>query len=96
MNRCNVFVTNDSSLMHVASALQLKVVAIIGLTNTNYIHPWKTDHKIVSLNLECSPCFYYSPKPLTCSRTDVKFKCIKKISVEMVMDSVEELLAKSI
>ena len=84
MKRCNVFVTNDSALMHVASALGLKVVAIIGPTNPNYIHPWKTEHKIVSLNLECAPCFFYTPKPLTCSRTDVQFKCIKELDVEMV------------
>jgi heptosyltransferase-2 len=84
MKRCNVFVTNDSALMHVASALGLKVIAIIGPTNPYYIHPWKTEHKIVSLNLECAPCFFYSPKPLTCSRTDVQFKCIKELDVEMV------------
>ena len=84
MKRCTVFVTNDSALMHVASALGLKVVAIIGPTNPNYIHPWKTEHKIVSLNLECAPCFFYTPKPLTCSRTDVQFKCIKELDIEMV------------
>jgi heptosyltransferase-2 len=88
MKRCNVFVTNDSSQMHIASALQLKVVALIGPTNQNYIHPWKTEHKIVSLNLECSPCFFYSPRPLICSRNDVKFKCIKELNVEMVYNSV--------
>ncbi len=96
MKRCNVFVSNDSSLMHVAAAMKLNVVAIIGPTNTNYIRPWKTHHKIVSLNLECSPCFFYSPKPLTCSRDDVKFKCIKELNVVLVENAVEELLAKPI
>lgn len=84
MKRCNLFITNDSSQMHIAAALGLKVVAIIGPTNQNYIHPWKTEHQIVSLNLDCSPCFFYSPKPLICSRTDVKFKCIKELTVDMV------------
>ena len=92
MKRCNVFVTNDSSLMHISSALGLKVVAIIGPTNTNYIHPWKTEHKIVSLNLECAPCFYYSPKPLTCTRTDVLFKCIKELDVMLVYNSVKTFI----
>ncbi|MDP1615315.1 MAG: glycosyltransferase family 9 protein, partial [Methylococcales bacterium] len=78
------FVTNDSALMHVASALGLKVIAIIGPTNKHYIHPWKTEYKIVSLNLDCAPCFFYTPKHLTCSRTDVQFKCIKELDVEMV------------
>ena len=84
MKRCNVFVTNDSALMHVASTLGLKVIAIIGPTNSHYIHPWKTQHKIISLNLDCAPCFFYTPKPLTCSRTDMQFKCIKELDVEMV------------
>lgn len=88
MKRCNVFVTNDSALMHIASALGLKVVAIIGPTNTYYIHPWKTEHKIVSLNLDCAPCFFYSPTPLTCSRTDVQFKCIKELDVEMIYKEI--------
>lgn len=92
MSNCKVFVTNDSSQMHIASALQLKVVAIIGPTNKNYIHPWKTDYKIVSLDLDCSPCFFYSPRPLICTRDDVKFKCIKELNVDMVYNNVTEFL----
>lgn len=92
MKRCNVFVSNDSSLMHVASAMQLKVVPIIGPTNPAYIHPWKTDYEIVSLNLECAPCFVYSPRPLICFRDDVKFKCIKELTVDMVYNVVVKKL----
>jgi len=88
MKRCTVFISNDSSLMHVASALKLNVVAIIGPTNPNYIHPWHTAYKIITLNLDCSPCFIYSPRPLICFRNDVKFKCIKEINVDMVFDAV--------
>jgi len=92
MKRCNVFITNDSSQMHIASALQRKVVAIIGPTNTHYIHPWKTEHKIVSLNLDCAPCFFYSPHPLICSRDDVQFKCIKELTVDIVYSAVKDFL----
>lgn len=92
MKRCNVFVTNDSSQMHIAAALGLKIVAIVGPTNRNYIYPWKTEHQIVSLNLDCAPCFFYSPTPLTCSRTDIKFKCIKELTVDMVYSSILKYL----
>ena len=95
MQHCSVFVTNDSSQMHIASALRLKVVAIIGPTNEHYIYPWKTENKIVSVNLDCSPCFFYSPRPLICSRDDVKFKCIKDIDVDMVYNSVKFFLDQS-
>jgi len=92
MKRCNLFVTNDSSQMHIASALSLNVIAIIGPTNPAYIHPWKTTHEIVTLNLECSPCFFYSPRPLTCIRTDVKFKCIKELTVDMVYNASKKFI----
>ncbi len=92
MSKCNVFVSNDSSLMHVAAALKLKVVAILGPTNPHYIHPWKTENTIVRLNLDCSPCFIYSPRPLICNRDDVLFKCIRELTVDMVYRSVEAFL----
>lgn len=92
MKRCNVFVSNDSSLMHVSAALQLKTVAIIGPTNINYIHPWKSGHRIASLKLDCSPCFHYSPKPLSCKREDIKYKCIRELSVERVFEEIKKIL----
>ena len=92
MKRCNIFITNDSSQMHISASLGLKVVAIIGPTNQYYIHPWKTEHRVVTLNLDCSPCFFYSPRPLICTRTDVKFKCIKELKVDMVYNSVLKYL----
>lgn len=92
MKRMNVFVSNDSSLMHVAAALKLKVVAIIGPTNVNFIKPWKTKHRVASLNLECAPCFYYSPKPLTCTRTDVEYKCVRELDAQLVYDHLIDLL----
>jgi heptosyltransferase-2 len=92
MKRCNLFVTNDSSQMHIAAALGLKVIAIIGPTNQKYIYPWKTERQIVSLHLDCAPCFFYSPRPLICNRTDVKFKCIKELTVDMVYTSIVKYL----
>ncbi|MDP4115162.1 MAG: glycosyltransferase family 9 protein [Bacteroidota bacterium] len=88
IKQCKIFITNDSSLMHVSSAMKVKTFAIIGPTNPGYIHPWKTEHKIISLHLDCAPCFFYSPRPLICSRTDVQFKCIKELTVEMVYNQI--------
>jgi heptosyltransferase-2 len=84
MSKCDLFITNDSGLMHIAAALDLKIIPIIGPTSLNYIHPWKADYKPAALNLDCSPCFRYSPKPLTCKRSDLQFKCLKELEVELV------------
>ncbi len=86
------FVSNDSGLMHVASAMKVPTVAILGPTNQNFIHPWHVKHKIVSLNLPCSPCFIYSPKPLTC-KLDGSFKCLQELQPQLVSQALKELLA---
>ncbi len=92
IKRSRVFVTNDSSLMHISSAMGASVFAIIGPTNTNYIKPWKTRHFISSLNLECAPCFIYSPSPLKCTRTDVKYKCVRELTVAKVFSDLKQFL----
>lgn len=92
MRRCNVFVSNDSSLLHVASALKRKVVLVAGPVNPNYTHPWNTEYRVVSLYLECSPCFIHSPKPLFCRRTDVQFKCLKELGVGLVYEATRNLM----
>jgi heptosyltransferase-2 len=93
---CKYFVTNDSSLMHLASAGKRFVFPIIGPTNLNYIHPWRTKYKAINLNLSCSPCFYYSPKPLTCSRNDIEFECIKDISADYAFQIISEEIDKEV
>ncbi len=88
----DLFISNDSGLMHLAAACNIPVVAIFGPTNPNWVRPWKVKHEIVRCNIECSPCFFYSPKPLSCHRKIRKFECLKKISVDMVIEKVEKLL----
>jgi len=94
MQRLKLFVSNDSALMHIAGALELPTVAIFGPTNEAYVHPWKTRYKIVHTGIDCRPCFVYSPKPLTCYRTDPAehFLCMRAIEVEQVMSAVKEML----
>jgi heptosyltransferase-2 len=49
--------TNDSGLMHVAAALDRKLVAIYGPTSPGFTPPLNAEHRIANLQLACSPCF---------------------------------------
>ncbi|NOZ11115.1 MAG: lipopolysaccharide heptosyltransferase II [Gammaproteobacteria bacterium] len=49
--------SNDSGLMHVAAALGRSVVALFGPTDPGYTPPLGDPVRILSLNLDCRPCF---------------------------------------
>ncbi|MCX7877459.1 MAG: glycosyltransferase family 9 protein [Ignavibacteria bacterium] len=93
MKSCKLFISGDTGLMHMAAALQIPQVAIFGYTNYNELHPWMNKHIIVRKDLECSPCFYNSPRPVKCIyRGNDEFRCIKTISVEEVLEACRKLI----
>ena len=93
MERCKLFVSNDTALMHLAAGLKIPTVAIFAYTNYKELYPWKNKHIIVRKDLECSPCFFNSPKPVECIYTgEDEFKCIKTIDVSEVLEACKKLI----
>ncbi len=90
--RCTMMICNDAGLMHVASALHVPVVSIFAYTNPLGLYPWKTPHRLVRHNLQCSPCFYYSPRPVECIWREDRFRCITRIEVDEVWTAVVDLM----
>jgi heptosyltransferase-2 len=56
IKRCDLFVTNDSGLMHVAAALDVPTVAIFGSTDHVATGPRSRKARIVRHDLDCAPC----------------------------------------
>lgn len=57
MSLCHTVISNDSGLMHVAAALDKKLIAIYGSSDPKHTPPMHPQAVVEYLGLECSPCF---------------------------------------
>lgn len=87
----DLLISNDSGLMHIGGAMRTPVVEILGPTNPHFIYPWGVKHEVVRLGLPCSPCFYYSPKPLNCILQE-SYKCLRDLDTSLVVNACKEIL----
>jgi heptosyltransferase-2 len=100
IKRCNIFVSNDSGLMHVATAVKTPTVGIFGPTNPLATAPYGKAHITVTETLECRPC--WPILKLRKSNFHPKFKhsspyaCLNQLSVSKVFESVEKLLKNNL
>ncbi|MCH8311663.1 MAG: lipopolysaccharide heptosyltransferase II [Nitrospinae bacterium] len=95
LERCDLFIGNDSGMMHLASMVNTPVVGIYGpgspLTSGPFMDPEKIE--IVSKNFDCSPCrqkFFKECKPSPHNKP----YCLEDISVKDVAEAVDRLLKK--
>lgn len=89
ISQASMVVSNDSGLMHIAAALQIKLVAVYGSTDPNHTPPLSQNHSIARLGLDCSPCFKRDC-PLG------HLNCLNDLLPERVIELCDELLASEL
>ncbi len=81
MSLADQVLSNDSGLMHIAAALGRKLVVIYGSTSPKFTPPLSDDVSVVSLGLDCSPCF---KRECPLGHMD----CLNKLQASMVIDTM--------
>jgi heptosyltransferase-2 len=85
LSQCSMFLCNDSGPMHIASALNVPVVAIFGPTEPAWFGPLGPhDQVVIRPGFWCRPCFDY------CLFNEPY--CLRTISVQDVYQTAHEML----
>ena len=82
LERCHVFVGNDSGVAHLAAALGVSVVAIFGPTDPVRWAPRGENVRVIRRAISCSPC-----EREIMARCDRR-RCLLEISVDEVYTAV--------
>ncbi len=85
IKQCRLFITNDSGPMHLAAALAVPQIAIFGSTSEVATGPLSDSAVVLREAVECSPCFL--------RECPIDLRCMKRITVERVLEVAERMLA---
>lgn len=88
MSNCSVVVSNDSALMHMATALDVPVVALFGPTVKGFGFYPKGRGIVLEKKLSCRPCSLHGSNK--CKKNN--HKCMKDIKPEEVFNAVKTLM----
>jgi len=88
LDTCSAIVTNDSGVMHLASARRLPVVAIFGSTVTQLgFSPFGVPFAIAQADVACRPCSHIGKS--ACPRKH--FRCMLDVTAPQVLQHVIDL-----
>lgn len=86
MSLCSTVISNDSGLMHVAAALNKKLIAIYGSSDPHHTPPMHPDAVIKYLKLNCSPCF---ERQCPLKDENKKLACLMQIKPKNIIEIIE-------
>jgi ADP-heptose:LPS heptosyltransferase len=89
LRRCDLLVTVDNGVMHLADAVGTPSVAAFTSSPTCKVTPWNGTAKIVRLGLPCSPCYRCNKGYLPC---DLLQWCAQGLKPGMVIEAARERL----
>ena len=87
IKKCNLFVCNDSGLMHVSATVNTPVIAIYGPTDPCRTAPYGDSHVVVRKNLPCSPCFMPGNSAMA-ENCPNGYECLKSITADEVFNII--------
>jgi lipopolysaccharide heptosyltransferase II len=90
IKKCKLIISNDTGLMHVASAMNVPVISIFGSSVKEFgFVPYNVKSKVLENNsINCRPCSHIGKSE--CPKK--YFKCMKEIEPEYVFDQIKNFI----
>ena len=92
INKADLLISIDSMALHMASALQTKVLAIFGPTDERVWGPWQTQHIVIALNDKDAMSFSCRPCNLDGCGGSKSSECLNAIHEDKILNSVNKLI----
>jgi heptosyltransferase-2 len=90
IDKSDLLITNDTGLMHIASARQTPIISFFGSSVREFgFEPFRCKHKIIETELWCRPCSHIGRNfcPLG------HFKCMNQISISEILMEIDNLFS---
>jgi heptosyltransferase-2 len=78
----DIFISNDSGPMHIASALNKNLIALFGSTSDIMTSPCSKNQTIINKKVICSPCFK--------RKCPIDLKCMNEIKVDEILNEIKK------
>ena len=89
IERCNLFLTNDTGPMHIAAALRIPTVALFGPGNHIRFQPLDSIHTTIRHDVPCNPCKQFTNR----CKDNI---CMKLITVDEVWETICQRLNQNL
>jgi heptosyltransferase-2 len=84
---CDLMVSNDMGLAHLAPAVGTRTIVLFGPTDPTTTRPFSDLGEVLRVGVECSPCML--------RECPIDHRCMTRMTVQMVFDSAIKALEKN-
>jgi len=91
LEKCNLFIGNDSALMHIAAAMGAPTIGLFGPSLPSWFGPYGEEHMAIYKSVGCNPCYipHFGKIPKCAKGENI---CMKAITVDDVMEAAARMI----
>ncbi len=96
LQKCLLFIGNDSGPLHLAAALKVPTLGLFGPTSPEQFYPYTTSrHQFIRKSIGCNPCYFFGNNLVQYLPKCREARCMEAIKPEEVIRQIEDYFKSS-